>query len=347
MPGDSTVDTCLAAVRRQATIFVLVVGCRYGSLSGDKSITNLEYLEARAKGIPIYVFADKEALSMLRLWEKNPNLDCSGVVDNPAVFQFLSELRRSANTWVFPFERAQDICDGLRVQWAFLMSQALEAMSRERAAPLPPPLASLTGRARRVLLEQGVCWEHELLAELLDQELASRYELRQSAKHGFVQSVRQIAPRQFPQLHVESSSILWGMLKTANALFPRASSEALGMGNREPDAQAILHVARQYGTVYEQAMNWKLYWHGVNCEEANAVELLAVLSTAPDNIIKELEAFPAKFRKEIEFAKEQIRQGVAPFINISIVFELPDGWPARVEQELHQLREWILANPEP
>ena len=53
-PSQSAIQNCLDAVRTRADIFVLVVGGRYGSMNeAGKSITNLEYLEASACGIPV------------------------------------------------------------------------------------------------------------------------------------------------------------------------------------------------------------------------------------------------------------------------------------------------------
>lgn len=58
-PQTSTVENCLRAVRDRADILILIVGARYGTVvvDRDRSITNLEYLEAKAKGIPIYVLS--------------------------------------------------------------------------------------------------------------------------------------------------------------------------------------------------------------------------------------------------------------------------------------------------
>ncbi len=51
-PDLDTVANCRARVERDADIFVLVIGGRYGSINGktNKSITNLEFLAARQKG---------------------------------------------------------------------------------------------------------------------------------------------------------------------------------------------------------------------------------------------------------------------------------------------------------
>ena len=60
-PDIGTVENCLRAVKERADIFILVVGGRYGSLTDTgKSVTNLEYIHARAQNIPIYVFINKE-----------------------------------------------------------------------------------------------------------------------------------------------------------------------------------------------------------------------------------------------------------------------------------------------
>jgi hypothetical protein len=45
-----------AECEKKADIFILIVVKRYGHQTGDgKSITSLEYLEAKKKGIPVYV----------------------------------------------------------------------------------------------------------------------------------------------------------------------------------------------------------------------------------------------------------------------------------------------------
>src|SRR6476646_11478620 len=65
-PQVGTMANCVNAVKERADIFVLIVGSRYGTLDeSGKSITNREYLEARAKGIPIYVFISNSILNIL------------------------------------------------------------------------------------------------------------------------------------------------------------------------------------------------------------------------------------------------------------------------------------------
>src|SRR5260370_34240495 len=76
-PDAKTVDNCRERVERDADILVLVIGGRYGTVDDrtSKSVTNLEYLGARQKGIPVYAFIEQEILPLLSVWKANPTAD--------------------------------------------------------------------------------------------------------------------------------------------------------------------------------------------------------------------------------------------------------------------------------
>ena len=79
-PTISAVENCVNVVEESADIFVLIIGGRYGTVKDQgRSVTNMEYLKARAKAIPIYVFIDKSILSILPLWTASPQNDFSAV----------------------------------------------------------------------------------------------------------------------------------------------------------------------------------------------------------------------------------------------------------------------------
>jgi hypothetical protein len=71
-PDLSTIENCRARVENNADIFVLIIGGRYGSIDDEtnKSITNLEFLAARQKGIPINAFIERGILSVIPVWKK-------------------------------------------------------------------------------------------------------------------------------------------------------------------------------------------------------------------------------------------------------------------------------------
>ena len=120
-PDLNAVDNCLRAVRERADIFILIIGGRYGSVLDDgKSITNLEYLQAKSKGIPVYVFIDKRIINILPVWRNNQNADFSSVVDSPKLFDFVELLRDKENVWIHGFETAQDIITIFKKQAGYL-----------------------------------------------------------------------------------------------------------------------------------------------------------------------------------------------------------------------------------
>ena len=84
-------------MRENADVFVMVVGARYGSINAeaDKSITNLEFVEARAHGVPAYIFVSKDVLAQMQVWRANPEADYSSVVDTPRIFEFIDSFRGS------------------------------------------------------------------------------------------------------------------------------------------------------------------------------------------------------------------------------------------------------------
>ena len=65
-PETTAIDNCLETVKKYADMLILVVGGRYGYVTDKgKSVTNLEYLTAREKHIPVYVFIDKKVLNVM------------------------------------------------------------------------------------------------------------------------------------------------------------------------------------------------------------------------------------------------------------------------------------------
>ena len=123
-PQSGPVENCLRAVKEKADIFILIIGDRYGSQNeSGKSITNLEYFEAKAKGLPIYVFVLKKILDVIPVWKKNPNGNFDGIVDTVKLFEFVETLQNSQDHWIYPFEEVLHIIGTLRNQFAILFME--------------------------------------------------------------------------------------------------------------------------------------------------------------------------------------------------------------------------------
>src|SRR4051812_24629597 len=89
-PELPTIENCRERVERDADVLILVIGRRYGSMDDRSatSITNLEYLAAREKGIPIYAFVERGIRTLLPVWRANPSSDFSQEVDSVELFKF-------------------------------------------------------------------------------------------------------------------------------------------------------------------------------------------------------------------------------------------------------------------
>ena len=69
---------------------------------------NWLYLHAKAKGIPVFVFVDKQLHSQLKIWEANKEGNFSTIVDNPQIFKFVSEIYNESKQWIYTYESVRD-----------------------------------------------------------------------------------------------------------------------------------------------------------------------------------------------------------------------------------------------
>jgi hypothetical protein len=141
-------ESCYDEVKA-CDIFVLILGGRYGSIASSEakspheagrlamlnSVTKKEYLTARDKDIPIYIFVEKAVASEFRTYQKNrANKKIKYAhVDNVAIFSLLDDIyKESRNNLIREFEKAKDIESWLKDQWAGLFAQLIRARSTQR-----------------------------------------------------------------------------------------------------------------------------------------------------------------------------------------------------------------------
>lgn len=179
-PDADTIENCKRRVEQDADALILVIGGRYGSVVpvSEKSVTNLEYDVARAKRIPVLAFVKADVLALLPIWRDNPKADFRAVVDDPRVFQFISDVRGLHSIWTQEFTLARDITDALRQQFAYHMTDGLTLLRQIRGSPME--YAGFSGQALRIALERPAGWNGLLLAQLLADEIANAADLRVS-----------------------------------------------------------------------------------------------------------------------------------------------------------------------
>ncbi|MGO9571955.1 MAG: DUF4062 domain-containing protein [Desulfomonilaceae bacterium] len=145
---DISVDESCYREARNADIFVLIIGGRYGSeaSSSEKkpddqfcqrynSVTMLEYKSAVSSAVPCYILIEGNFYSEYFTFRKNRgNKQFSYAhVDSPNVFHLIDDiLAQRVNNPVFAFQGYSEVEGWLKEQWAGLFKQLLGQLSQQR-----------------------------------------------------------------------------------------------------------------------------------------------------------------------------------------------------------------------
>jgi hypothetical protein len=305
-PTIETIENCRKRVEQDADIFLLVIGGRYGSVpsGSDKSVTNLEYLSARGKRIPIFVFVLRDILAVLPVWQSNPHGDFSRVADSTKLFGFIEEIRTSERVWTFPFDTAQQIVETLRAQLAYRMSEALRLMARLDQGS---DLAELSGKALRFALERSAGWPGKVLAALIDDELRIASDLRRDHALGLAIGVgEKIAEDRMSAWLEEQTSHVTRVIAALEVVVNRLLNNAFDSN----DVGAIRHGAKQIGTIYRDCLEWAARIRRTRVPDdwkPTVAELWHML----DDVIAEVEVFSARMLTVIEKALDESSDGLA------------------------------------
>ena len=331
-PDQSTIENCRRNVRENADIFVLAVGARYGSIDVElgKSVTNLEFEEARSRGVPAYVFVRKDVLAQLQIWKANPDADYSGVVDTPRIFEFIASLREDGETWTFGFESAQDIVDSLKQQFAFLVQDAL--VVRQKARGQDRIFAELQGNALMIALQREPYWEYRLFATVLEEELDRRATLRQEIEHNLTREyttyVDLVDLAEWAQDRIQECS---QHAQTMSAILNDYLPQALGASGEPGDPLAITQVARRFAQAWEDNARWTLRCRAVRVDE-QAERLVHALSQINTNMREDLWEYGHAILPRIDKAIQ------APDTGKSVVVELTLTLTVETEEFDEELR---------
>lgn len=295
-PSVDTIENCRRKVQDDADILVLVVGGRYGSIpaSVGKSVTNLEYVTARAKGIPIFAFVHRDVLALLPIAEKNPTADFTGTVDSPRLFDFVREVRTADRVWTFPFELAQDIVATLRLQLAYETSRGLSLSLRARQ--LPPALSDLRGRSFQIAVEQPEAWEAKLFAQVLADGVNAHAEQRRAHQLGIIRGAGDIVNE------AEASEFLSAAIRDGQQVadgMQQVVDYVVNEGFAKEDVCAIVHGANDMARTYKHVLDWAARLRNANVPDQWRALALAA-SRLLDNFLREAEEFGPRTQLAIE-----------------------------------------------
>jgi Domain of unknown function (DUF4062) len=303
-PDLDTVANCKRRVEDDADILVLVIGGRYGSIDdrSAKSVTNIEYLTARAKGIPIYVFVESRILNILPVWKANQDGDYTGVVDTPELFQFVDSIRTEQQAWTFSFEVAQDIIAILRVQLAHRCLEGLRLSRRLRGTGTPPYLDSAGPRTLRTALEKPSAWEYQLFFQACLDEIERRSWLLRDHRAGVALGLSEDVPAHLAaEWILTRSHELQGLVATLNHLLNVEAGASFGEPGQPGDPDHIMWAARKLGDILQVALEWS---HRIRRARVHEPFKRAAreMSAFANDLVDQIVAFPSSKLAQIEDA---------------------------------------------
>ena len=289
-PSIGTCDNCLNNVDNYADFFMLIIGTCYGYITDNgKSITNLEYLHARAKGIPIFVFVDKQLYSTWTVWKTNQGADYSAIVDNPKIFDFISELYQER--WVYTYESVQDITTIMKNQLGLIFSDGLTFRKNISDPKYNILNADLPPAAIRAVIEQPYMWEYKFLAHVIKGEFDKLKKNRWDFEYGFFDGhAYSRDPRELVDDIQERLQELMKIIGFLDMLINHVILDAIGEPGVPSDLEKMIYVAHQLSASYRKIIEWALYFKSL-CVDSVFDRLLQLMYELPISSLAKIDDF--------------------------------------------------------
>jgi len=340
-PSYDTIKNCKETIKNRADIFILIVGGRYGVITDNgKSVTNLEYIEAKAKGIPIYIFVAKNIINILPVWRKNKEADFSGVVDHNKLFEFVEAVRDTKDNWVFSFETAQDICATLKKQLAFLFMDCLELRSKIMPSILvDATLSNLSSKSFQIIIDKPCGWEYRLFAELLKEYIEKYEEIRRDLLYGVSYGKRMTLKNPFEITNWISQQFNYvaNMMTSSMKLMNDGLPVAFGPPGQPGDIKHIHYIAKRFTDGYQRLLEWRLEFLTLNVDD-NFKRLIELSSLMATNAITEIEDYANHIHKEINDIFDNIDQyKEGTVLKLELTLTAPDG--TEFNEELERIKK--------
>ena len=338
-PDKDTINNCLRVVEQRADIMVLIVGGRYGYITdhGNKSITNLEYLRAKSKGIPIFVFVDRKVIDILPIWKKNKTADFSNVVDSSKIFEFVDLLRNKDSNWVHEFNTGKDIKNCLKKQLAYLVNDSLYLRRRLNKEGLAFKILQDSGKVFELSIEKPDFWEYLLFAAALKDNIEKLDDLRYDMKYGisFEKTVQYSEPQEILDFVELKCNELINRSRLLGIVINKAFQEAIGEPGKPGNAEYIIYVAEKLIEVYKSIHMWSLEFKNIVVPEVFQ-KLLDYASELSKSIIEDIEHFIEDYDKRINEAVNGLEESSKKeSLSFSLTLRSPDM--TKIDSEIHRL----------
>lgn len=320
-PCKGTFENCIENVDKAADIFVLIIGTRYGYITqSGKSITNLEYLHAKEKGIPIYVFVDKQLYDNMIIWRSNKDANFTGVVDNPKIFEFVSGIYDESKQWIYTYDSVRDIKMALKQQLSLIFCDGLTLQKVVGSSYNRIMNADIPSNAVRVFVEKPYAWEYKFFACVLKGEFDKLQSHRWDFKYG-IYSVHTTNLERLELLDDISEKLneIRYLSNIFGVLLNSALQEAIGDPGVPSNLDMMIYVSKQLASIYKRMIEWGLYFKSVHTEDVFN-NLLSLLCELPGAMMNQIDDFVEMLFNEIT-ELPVIQDGIERKISLTCVFD--------------------------
>lgn len=323
---------------RDADILVLIIGGRYGSAADEsaKSVTNLEYLAARQKGIPVYAFVDQGILTLVPVWRANPTADFKAEVDNPNLFEFIEQVRTVDKVWTQEFKHSSDIINALRIQFAYQHRFGLLLQGRLRQIGDDHWLASLRGETLRIALEKPAGWEYRLFAHALIDGVHGHHRSRRRHETGIPLGLGEDVQDPLTWLRARFGDAM-RMSQGLSTLLNTTLQEGLGPEGVPGNAEKIVFVAETIADVYADALQWSARIRAANMDE-HFTQLRSIVSRMLDDLIRQVREFGPDAKSTFEAALAAPKTGTSRIVTMTLTISVSESLMDEFNREIARLR---------
>lgn len=299
-PCKGTFENCIENVDKSADIFVLIIGTRYGYITDSgKSITNLEYLHAKEKGIPIYVFVDKQLYDHMKIWRSNKDANFTTVVDNPKIFEFVSEIYDESKQWIYTYDSVRDIKMALKQQLGLIFCDGLILQKVVGDAYNKIISSDIPSNAIRVFIEKPLAWEYKFWACVLKGEFDKLQSHKWDFKYGINLSHASNLESEMLLADIsEKFNEMQDLSGVLDILLNTVLQEAIGKPGEPSNLDMLIYLAKQVAAIYNRLIEWGLYFKTIHTDEIFN-KLLSLLCELPGHLMNRIDEFVEKTYNEI------------------------------------------------
>lgn len=311
-PNQQTTINCINNIKNEADIFILIIGSRYGSiLSNGYSITNTEFLAAKNKGIPIYIFIDKKVLTALSFWKTNKDGDFKGIVDNVQIFEFIQDIRENYKLWTFEFEKVQGVISTLKTQLSYLFKESLNLRTKLSLNKSPVLNLPISNNALNIILEKEEYFEISFLAQTLVDELCKYENLKNDYTYGILLQTKVHIDHHTEIINwiLHRNRYIINLVNSVTNLFKNPLKIYYGDPGVSSDLKGLYYVSRTYGEIFKSLIQWTIETASTNVPE-ECLELRHTLSKISSELIKEMWDYPFHYYKLLEDWRDKSFIGV-------------------------------------